>query len=194
MSPSTVPTSSSSSTTRHRSDTPSGGASAGARAVSTSRATPRRKREAKRRCPPLATVDRDPRAVAREDPVRHREPEPGALRPLGGEERIEDLAADGLGNPDADIGDRHHDHAVLDRRRQRQRAAARASRRPRSGSGWSSPRAAPRDRRPPSGTLGSEVRTSTSTARRLRVSSRQRAWVISRAPRTTSLRSTATKG
>ena len=35
------------------------------------------------------------------------QPEPGALRSLRGEERIEDLAADGLGNPDARIRHRH---------------------------------------------------------------------------------------
>ena len=53
----------------------------------------RRGREAQeeRGAPPHRALHGHLRLVAGQDPVGHGEPEPGALRPLGGEERVEDL-------------------------------------------------------------------------------------------------------
>src|SRR5437867_1130527 len=70
-------------------------------------------------------LDRDAPAVTGENPVCHREPEPGALRSLRGEERVEDLAPDAIRDADAGVGHRHHDLVVLDGRGQRQGATRR---------------------------------------------------------------------
>src|SRR5205823_4100704 len=97
-------TSSSSSTTRHRSGrTPVSAGSGGAPAASEIGTL--RKPQTDGRAPARLALDDDPSAMARDDPVRDRQPESRALGSFGREERVEQLLANFLGHPDPGVLD-----------------------------------------------------------------------------------------
>ena len=64
-----------------------------------------RERHPERRAPALRRLHDDASAMTRDDPVRHRETEPSALRPLGREEWIEDAIADARRHPHPRVAD-----------------------------------------------------------------------------------------